>query len=102
MQNALEEFGIKFELFGNVVCDRGSNIIKALRESHIEPVHCLAHGMNNILNKCFLTNDKSTKNNQQSSRSVAQDQYLLHSSDDENSCHSSDDESVPIKNYSFI
>jgi hypothetical protein len=102
MQHALEEFDLKFHLFANVVCDRGSNILKALRESNIEPVHCLAHRLDNILNRCFLSNSKSTKTNQQTTTHLTPEQNLLLSIDDENSCHSSDDENVPVKNYSIV
>ncbi|CAF3669367.1 unnamed protein product [Rotaria sp. Silwood1] len=102
MQNALNEFGIKFHLFANVVCDRGSNFIKALQTLNIEPIHCLAHRMNNILNRCFLSDFKSTKNKQERNAQLIHEQNILFSSDDENSCHSSDDENVPINNYSVV
>ena len=102
IQNGLEEFSIKFHLFANVVCDRGINIIKALETSNIEPVHCLAHRLNNMLNRCFLSNSERKKSNQQTTTQLVHEQNLFLSSDDENSCHSSDDENIPVKNYANV
>jgi hypothetical protein len=71
----MEIFGIYDLSKVNIVCDRGSNFLKAFR--HLNPITCSGHRLNNIVKISFFQHQK------QSPTSSAVDIQNNSSSDDE-------------------
>jgi hypothetical protein len=86
-------FGIDNLSTINIVCDRGSNFLKAFRELH--PITCYGHRLNNVLKRSFFQHQK------QSSTSSAGSVEKTSVSDDEEEDDDNDDSfcipSKPIK-----
>ena len=47
LETHLQEFGINDLISVNILCDRGSNFVKAFRD--YDPLFCFGHRLNNIL-----------------------------------------------------
>ncbi|CAF1391214.1 unnamed protein product [Rotaria sordida] len=56
LQNELVRFGIDDLYKITIVCDRGSNFLKAFRDHR--PILCYAHRLNNILKRTFFQHNK--------------------------------------------
>ncbi|CAF1416115.1 unnamed protein product [Rotaria magnacalcarata] len=58
--NVLEDEMKKFDIFDlsktTIVCDRGSNFLKAFQ--HLYPITCYAHRLNNVLKRSFFQHEK--------------------------------------------
>lgn len=88
-------FGIDDLSTINIVCDRGSNFLKAFRD--LNPITCFAHRLNNVLKRSFFQHQK------QLPPPLAISVEKNHASDDEENDDDDDDDSFstpskPMKN----
>jgi hypothetical protein len=58
LQSEMTVFGIDDLSTINIVCDRGSNFLKAFRDLH--PITCYGHRLNNVLKRSFFQYQKQS------------------------------------------
>ena len=59
LETHLQVFGINDLISVNILCDRGSNFVKAFRD--YDPLFCFRHRLNNILKTSSFQNTKKNK-----------------------------------------